>query len=85
MDLDSVFDFYNNLLDGPNKREWRGFEAANIALSQTFFDNRAGLEAVYDTQRYHDGQMGSVRQALAIDINTNYLDGTPNPNVGSRT
>lgn len=77
-----IYDFYNNLLDGPNKREWRGFEAANLALAQTFFDNRAGLEAVYDKQDYHDGQIGSVRQALAVDINTTYLDGSPNPNLG---
>jgi hypothetical protein len=77
-----VYDFYNHLLDGPNKKEWRGFEAENIALAQTFLENRLGLEAVYDKQLYHDGQKGSVRQVLAVDINTTYIDGEANPNLG---
>ena len=77
-----LFDFYNQLLDGDNKREWRGFEAFNVAVSQTFFDNRVGLEGVYDSQRYHDGQINGVNQVLYVDMNTNFLDGTPNPYVG---
>ena len=77
-----LFDYYNKLLDGQNKREWRGFEAFNVALSQTFFNNRAGIEAVFDSQRYNDGQTSGVRNTLFIDPNTMGLDGQPNPHVG---
>ncbi|MEO6567327.1 MAG: TonB-dependent receptor plug domain-containing protein, partial [Opitutaceae bacterium] len=40
----SVFDFYNNLIDGPNKREWQNFEKYNVNLSTTFMNGNAGVE-----------------------------------------
>lgn len=81
----SIFDFYNKLLDGPNKSEWSEHEAYNIALSQTFLNNRVGFSAVYDHQAYERGQvsmMSDYGQAITIDINRFLPDGTPNPNVG---
>lgn len=82
---ESIFDFYRNLLDGDNKREWQRWKAANFALSQTFFDNRLGFEIVYDRQRYKDGQLnllGAPEYAISLDINRTLIDGSPNPNVG---
>lgn len=81
----SIFDFYNNLLDGENKREWQDWDAANVSLSQTFFDNRLGFEAVLDHQEYESGQknfLNAVNHAISIDVNATYADGTANPNVG---
>jgi outer membrane receptor for ferric coprogen and ferric-rhodotorulic acid len=80
----SIFDFYKNLLDGDNKREWQKWHAANFAFSQTFFDNRLGFELVYDRQRYQDGQEGMFTRGnfISVDVNTHMLDGNPNPNVG---
>jgi hypothetical protein len=79
----TVFDFYNKLIDGDNKREWQGWESSNIALQQTFFNDRVGFEAVYDYQRYDDGQIGFFGDGvLSVDINTHLMDGRPNPNVG---
>lgn len=81
----SLFDFYNLLIDGPNKREWQWFDAYNVALSQTFFDNRLGVEAVYDKQLYEDGRidlLSGFAQALTVDVNRYLPDGTPNPNFG---
>ena len=81
----SVFDFYKNLLDGDNKREWQRWKAANFALSQTFFDNRLGFEFVYDRQRYQDGQynlLGAPEYTISIDINKTLIDGSANPNCG---
>jgi hypothetical protein len=81
----SIFDFYNKLLDGPNKSEWSNHEAYNISLSQTFMDNRVGVSAVYDHQNYDRGQTGMMSdygQAITVDINGFLPDGTPNPNVG---
>jgi outer membrane receptor protein involved in Fe transport len=82
----TVFDFYNHLLDGDNKREWQEWDAANIAISQTFLNDRVGIEAVYDYQRYADGQRvflgNSDTYKIGVDINSHFQDGTPNPNVG---
>ncbi len=81
----SIFDFYNNLIDGDNKREWQGWEAANLAFSQTFFKDRLGFEVVYDYQRYEDGQLAFLngdQYSIAVDINTHLMDGSVNPNVG---
>jgi outer membrane receptor protein involved in Fe transport len=78
----SVFDFYNNLLDGDNKSEWQQFRNFNAALSQTFFNEKFGFEAAYDQQTYRSGQYAFAGNNLYIDINSHLTDGTPNPNVG---
>ncbi len=81
----SIFDFYHNLMDGDNKREYQNWDASNVALSQTFFDDRFGLEAVYDYQSYEDGQIGFLNggeYVLSVDINQKLLDGSDNPNLG---
>lgn len=80
----SVFNFYENLIDGDNKREWQDWNAANINLTQTFLDGRLGLNFVYDMQRYRDGQEsvfnGGGAFAIGVDINTHTIDGKVNPN-----
>jgi outer membrane receptor for ferric coprogen and ferric-rhodotorulic acid len=81
----SIFDFYNKLLDGPNKKEWSNHESYNISLSQTFLNNRMGVSAVYDHQEYDRGQvsmMSDYGQSITIDINRYLPDGSVNPNVG---
>jgi hypothetical protein len=81
----SIFDFYNNLMDGRNKGEWQNWKAANIAASQTFLNDRIGVELVYDTQAYQDGQtqfLGGDQYQISIDINSHRTDGSVNPNVG---
>lgn len=94
----SVFDFYNNLLDGPNKQEWQNFRTYKITLAQTFFHDQAGFEATYNNEFYKNGQLSILsgeKQAIGIDLNSYYSDGTgigangqfggngtPNPNVG---
>ena len=94
----SIFDFYNNLLDGPNKQEWQDFKTYNVSLAQTFMDDKFGFEAVYNAQDYRNGQLALLdgeRQAIYVDImdvysdgtaagknGVNFADGTPNPNVG---
>jgi hypothetical protein len=81
----SIFDFNHKLLDGPNKAEWSKHEAFNAALSQTFLNNRMGLEAVFDKQNYERGQvnlMSEYGQAITIDMNNRLIDGSINPNYG---
>lgn len=81
----SVFNFYNHLLDGPNKKEWQNWDAINASLSQTFFHDRLAFELVYDQQHHTQGQNGlinSVDYSISVDMNETYSDGTPNPNFG---
>lgn len=82
----SIFDFYTNLLDGDNKREWQEWTAGNISIAQTFLNNRVGFEVVYDNQKYNDGQESMLGNAgaygIGIDINDHGLRGESNPNYG---
>lgn len=75
----TVFDFYNNLLDGPNKKEWQDFNVINLSLSQTFLDDKIGFDLTYNREEYENGQisfMSGGQQGIYIDINTTDTDGT---------
>ena len=69
----TIFDFYNQLIDGDNKREFKEWDATNISLAQTFFNSRLGVEFVYDNQKYEEWRGGATfdRPYISIDINTN--------------
>jgi hypothetical protein len=70
----SIFDFYNHLIDGPNKKEWNGWNAFNVAVDQTFLNNRIGVQLVYDRQRYHDGQERNLNNPyITVDIDANTM------------
>jgi len=76
---DTVFDFYNQLIDGDNKREHKEWDAVNLTLSQTFFGGRMGLEFVYDTQDYSQWRTGVTwnNPYISIDINKNLMSQLP--------
>lgn len=81
----SVFDFYNNLLDGDTKREWQNFHNFSATLSQTFFNQKCGFELAYDESVHRRGQyvlLTDQRAGIAVDINTMNMDGTANANFG---
>lgn len=94
----SIFDFYNQLLDGPNKKEWQDFRVYNLSLQQTFFDDQLGFDLTYNNEFYKNGRLSLLsggHQGLYIDINSMlpngtpdgkngepFADGTPNENVG---
>ena len=79
----SVFDFYNNLIDGDNKKEWQNFDSVNASLSQTFFNNKFGFDLGYDLQHIDRGQYSfDGAGVLYVDINTHNIDGTVNKNFG---
>jgi len=81
----SIFDFYNQLIDGPNKYEWQDFHRFNLNLAQTFMDGKFGIEAAYDKQHYENGQMNFMTdkgQQIYIDVIQIEADGTTNPNFG---
>ena len=87
----TIFDFYNNLIDGPNKKEWQGWDAFNISLSQTFLTGRVGYEFVYDRQKYNNGNEQNLNNPfISVDIRANLMDAPAlgnmplrvNPNAG---
>ncbi|MEO7370180.1 MAG: TonB-dependent receptor, partial [Ilumatobacteraceae bacterium] len=81
----SIFDFYNQLIDGPNKKEWQNFHRYNISLGQTFMDGKFGAEAVFDQQHYDNGQLNFMTdkgQQLYVDVIQVEADGSINPNFG---
>jgi hypothetical protein len=81
----SIFNFYDHLLDGVNKKEWQGWTAYDLNLSQTFFDDRLAFELVYDSQHHTQGQTQLITgnaYEINVDVNQTYSNGSPNPDVG---
>jgi hypothetical protein len=81
----SIFDFFNNLIDGNNKWEKQDWNALNLDLSQTFLDNRLAFDLAYFYQKYNEAQesfLNDQQYAISVDINSRLMDGSANPNVG---
>lgn len=81
----SVFDFYNKLIEGDNKRNWNKFDAFNVNLGQTFLNNKLGIELVYDKQNSSWGYQNVISgdaAAISVDVMRTLIDGSANPNVG---
>jgi len=70
---ESIFNFYDQLIDGDNKREFKDWDYANFSIAQTFFNSRVGVEFVYDRQDYRQWREGASwnRPYITIDINKN--------------
>lgn len=89
----SVFDFYNKLIDGDNKREWQRWNAYNVSIVQSLFNDRLVFQGVVDHQEYLNGNKGILDSPLLVlDLNSynlktpTWLPGaTTNPNVGRPT
>ncbi|MFT3783907.1 MAG: TonB-dependent receptor plug domain-containing protein [Nibricoccus sp.] len=89
----SIFDFYNKLIDGENKREWQGWDAFNINVVQSFFENKLVFQGVVDHQEYNRGQEGLltsyITPYISVDLDSQmityptWLPGAQtNPNLG---
>lgn len=80
----TVFDFYHTLIDGPTKSEWERWDTFNADFSQTFLDDRIGVDFIYDHQKYRNGSQSLLGGAptITIDILQNQADLSVNPNYG---
>ncbi|MBP7141788.1 MAG: TonB-dependent receptor [Opitutaceae bacterium] len=79
----SIFNFYDTLIDGPNKWEKEKWNSYNVSLSQTGWNDRIGLDLTYDKQEYrraNENLFGAP--TIDIDILQNFQDLKSNPNVG---
>jgi hypothetical protein len=76
----AIFDFYHDMLAGTDKQEWARWTSYNITLNQTFWNNKAGIEAVYDKQIADWGWLSPVDYGITLDINEKLPNGAVNPN-----
>jgi len=80
------YDWGRNLLAGNTAAQFSEFDAVNLKLEQTFWDNKAGFEIAYDKQTYDNEiftplQLNRTAQ-IRVDMNVRLPDGRLNPNVG---
>jgi outer membrane receptor protein involved in Fe transport len=77
----TVFDFYHNLIDGPTASQFEKWNALNIDLTQTFWDDRVGVQLGFDHQKYQRGGQNLISNpTLNIDILKNFQDYVIGPN-----
>jgi len=81
----TVFDYFNNLLAGPNSEGKANFRNFDASLQQLLFNRKAGFEASFNQQRWAEGYQSLMNQAspyISIDPNTKMWTGEANPNFG---
>lgn len=88
----SIFDFYNKLIDGENKREWQDWNAYNLNVIQSFFRDRLVFQGVVDHQEFRSGQEGLLNSrtpVIILDLDSHLLtypswtsQAQTNPNLG---
>ncbi|MBE2214300.1 MAG: TonB-dependent receptor [Opitutaceae bacterium] len=87
----NIFDFFNSLIDGENKKEWQDWNAFNVNVVQSLFDNTLvlqGVAAFEDYKRGQEGVLNSRTPVLMLDLDQYLLDyptwvqASPNPNLG---
>lgn len=68
----TVFDFFNNNIDGTASYQWGDLEAINAAIRQEALNGNAGIEFGYDRQRYVSGYVDALDgirgNALMLDV-----------------
>lgn len=80
----SIFNFYDQMLEGDNKREWAFSKAYNATFEQRL-GAHAGVEVAFFKEKLRNGHVQPFQfrsHAINIDINTKLPNGLPNPNVG---
>jgi outer membrane receptor protein involved in Fe transport len=90
----SIFDFYHKLIDGDNKHEWQRWNAYNISVVQSLFNDRLVIQAVADHEKVNSGSAGlftTRSPVITLDLDSYSLNagtatflggGVANPNVG---
>jgi hypothetical protein len=80
-----VFDWRSRQID-ESSRQGNSFHASNIALSQTGWKDRVGIELAYDRQRFDRRAKNSFfdysNSRVLVDVNAVMPNGQPNPNYG---
>lgn len=82
-----IYDFYNHMLSGVDKREFADWKTFNVTGEQLFLEGKAGVELAYNHEELDNGAAMPLDSTISgytlrVDINTHLPDGSPNPNFG---
>ena len=81
----SIFNFYDHLIDGPNKQEKTNFRSKELSLEQVLFQGRAGFELAYNLQSFDESLQSLIPSGapyISVDVNSHLWTGEVNPNFG---
>lgn len=81
----STFDFFNNLLIGPNSEQKSRLEAIDVSLQQLLLKRKVGVELSFNRQRWTESLQNLIIESspyISIDVNTRMWTGELNPNFG---
>lgn len=81
----TVFDYFNNLLAGPNSQAKSNLQNLDVSLQQLLLNRKAGLELSFNRQQWDEGYQSLMNQAspyISIDPNIKMWTGEANPNFG---
>lgn len=81
----TIFNFFDNLLVGPNSLQKSRFEALDVSLQQLMLRQTAGFELSFNRQRWNESLQNLITEsapAISIDVNTRMWTGEANPNFG---
>ncbi len=81
----TVFDFFNNLLAGPNSLGESNLQNVDVSVQQLLLNRKAGFEVSFNQQKWEEGYQSLMNQAapyISIDPNTKMWTGEVNPNFG---
>lgn len=83
----SVFNFYDNLIDGPTKQEYEKWADYNVDVTETGFNDRLGLDLTFDRQNYERGNQALLGYSptLTLDVMKNPYDYYLNPGADGET
>jgi outer membrane receptor protein involved in Fe transport len=70
----SVFDFYNKLIDGDNKREFTDWDVLDINIAHTFFDGKVGCNLAYFNQKLVQDQWAMLGWGATLHVDVNSYD-----------
>ncbi len=69
----TVFDFFNNNIDGTASYQWGDIKAFNVAVRQEALRGKVGVELGYDRQEYGSGYVDALDgirgNSLMLDVN----------------
>lgn len=77
----AVYDYFTQLLEGPNKQERSRWKTYNATIEQRL-GSHAGVEFAADWQYMDAAFNNPSNYTINVDINTKLPDGTTNPNFG---
>ena len=67
----SIFNFYDNLIDGPNKQEWQNWKAFNVTVDQSVLNGRIAVQGIIDHQEFDSGSVdlyGYTEPFISVDL-----------------